>query len=467
MLAKATLWCSWLAVDLCLCGAFAFASDSRLVEAVQNRDHDAVTSLLARHVDVNAAQADGATALQWAVHWNDLATVDRLIQAGANVNAANDLGATPLYLACRKGDAAVVEKLLAAGANPNAALPDGETALMTVAATGNVEAAKALLARGADVNAREKDRGQTALMWAAAQHHPAMVQALIEQHADIHARSKGGFTALLFAAQAGDLECARLLLAGKANIDEAAPDGSTPLFVASASVAAIASSNYKLNLMPSHHEKLALFLLGQGADASKTDGLGRTPLHAAVETGKVELVKALLAHGADPNARMTKDEPPFAGDFTPRTGFIGATPFWLAARAADLNLMRILIAGGADPNLATSNNTTPLMVAAGAGQNESRLPPESQVVEAVELCLRSGNDVNAASQGGQTAVHIAAAMGEDHLIEFLFAHGAKLNTKDRRGNTPLDVALTNPSRPRPKTAALLRDLAHEGKPASQ
>ncbi|HYL39182.1 MAG TPA: ankyrin repeat domain-containing protein [Bryobacteraceae bacterium] len=443
------------------------ASDVRLVDAVEKQDKDAVAALLRQHADVNARQPDGATALHWAVHWNDLAMVDSLIRAGANVNAANELGATSLYLACRQANAAIVQKLLEAGANPNSALPGGETALMTAAATGNVEAAKALLDHGADRNAQERDRGQTALMWAASEKHPEMVRLLIERHADVNARSKGGFTPLLFAARAGDVESARLLLAAGANLNDTAPDGSSPLVVASASVVAIASKDYKLNVSPSDHEKLALFLLERGADPSRTDGFGHTALHVAVETGKVELVKALLAHGANPNARMIKDEPPLAGDYAARPGFVGATPFWVAARASDLNLMRILAAAGANPNLPDRDNVTPLMVAIGAAQTENRLPPESQVLDAVKLCFELGNNVNAAGRNGQTALHAAAAMGEDSVIQFLFDHGAKLDAKDRLGHTALDVALTNPSRPRPKTAALLRKLAAQGSASAQ
>jgi len=443
------------------------AADLRLVNAVEKQDKSAVVALLKQHADVNARQADGATALQWAVHWNDLDTVDRLIHAGADVNAANDLGATALYLACRQANGAMVVKLLAAGANPNSSLPNGETALMTAAATGSIEAAKALVDRGAQVDARDHDRGQTALMWAASEQHPEMVRLLIESHADINARSKGGFTPLLFAARSGNIESARLLIAAGANINDAAPDGSTPLLVASASEVAIASKDYKLNVRPSDHEKLAIFLLENGADPSKTDELGRTPLHVAVETGRVELVKALLAHGANPNARMTKNEPPLPGDYAARNGFVGATPFWVAARASDLKLMNVLVAGGADPNIPAADGTTPLMVAAGASQTENRLPPEGQILEAVKLCFQLGNDINAASRSGQTAVHVGAAMGEDTIIQFLFEHGAKLDAKDRGGRTALDIALTNPSRPRPKTAALLRKLLSENTSSGQ
>ena len=111
----------WMLPLLSVASLAATSSDLRLVEAVKNRDQEAVRSLLKEHADVNTSQADGATALHWAAHWDDLETAELLIRAGANVNAANDYGVAPLSLACTNGNAAMVEKLLKAGANPNAA----------------------------------------------------------------------------------------------------------------------------------------------------------------------------------------------------------------------------------------------------------------------------------------------------------------------------------------------------------
>ena len=138
---------------------------------------------------MNAAQPDGATALHWAAHWNDVDAAGRLIRAGANVNTATDLGVTPLLVACSDAGPAMVALLLKAGAKPNVMLPSGETALMVAARTGQLESVQALLSRGADVNARESSRGQTALMWAAAQRHADVVRLLIDAGADVQARS--------------------------------------------------------------------------------------------------------------------------------------------------------------------------------------------------------------------------------------------------------------------------------------
>ena len=225
-----------------------------LIEAVKRADTDGVRSLLAQGVDVNARQGDGATALHWAAHRNDLETASVLLGAGANANAANALGATPLWLASLSSSGAMVERLLEAGADPNVALASGETPLMSAARAGNAAAVGLLLAHAADVNATEGSRGQTALMWAAAQQHADLARLLVEHGADVHARSSvwhqlentagntnasgdfemahGGSTPLLFAARQGDIDTARMLLAGGADVNDTAASGTSALVMA-------------------------------------------------------------------------------------------------------------------------------------------------------------------------------------------------------------------------------------------
>ena len=207
----------------------AAAQDARLIDAARTADAARVTALLEQGASANARQADGATALHWAAHWDDAAMAGALVRAGAAVDAANDFGATPLWLAAFNGSATMVAALLSAGADANAALPSGETVLMTASRTGSAKAVRLLASRGADVNARERSRGQTALMWAVAQQHPDVVEALVALGADVHARSsprprrihtrtagfnpagvvdvvQGGNTPLLFAARQGGLD---------------------------------------------------------------------------------------------------------------------------------------------------------------------------------------------------------------------------------------------------------------------
>ena len=491
---------------------------SRLIPAVRAVDVAAVRTLLSAAVDADGRQPDGATALHWAVHRESLEIADLLLGAGADVDAANDLGVTPLLMACARGHGALVERLLAAGADPNGALAGGETALMAAARAGGPGAVDALLDAGAPVNAIETTRGQSALMWAVANRRPAITRMLLDHGADIHARTgtrrrvynmggsrsagsasrgialeevaEGGTTPLLFAARSGDLESARLLIAAGADVHDTAADGNTALNIAA----------------HSGHGSLAAFLLDAGADPNAAP-LGYTALHAAVLRGTLRdrgvanddpgaglpLVRALLEHGADPNARLTSGTPVrrWSHDFAFMDRWVGATPFWLAARFLEVEMLRVLAAAGADPRQPSRDGTTPLMAAAGQGYNRgggsafirdrrdfsSYNPVESAALgstipaaeerlarAAVAAALALGADVNAANDAGDTALHAAASHGMNRVIELLTSRGADPDVENRRGETPLALAfyadgIGGDRFVREDTAALLRSLA--------
>jgi ankyrin repeat protein len=422
-----------------------------VADAVKNRDANTVAALLKQQQDVNMPQPDGATALHWAAHWDDLAVAEQLIRAGANVNAVNDYGVTPLFLACSDGGAAITEKLLKAGANPNIALPNGETALMAAARTGKVGAVNALLARGADVNAKETLKGQTALMWAVAERHVGVVKTLLEHGADVKARTTNGSSPLLFAARYGDIDIARELLAHGADVNEADATGTAALLVATVR----------------GHVELAQLLLDKGADPT-ADGSGYTALHWAAgkwETGfttdysfapgttpewaavvglprgKLELIKALIARGANVNARLRKAPPRSGRTIFKNALFRGATPFYLAALVGDVETMRVLLAHGADPSLTADEETTPLIVAAGlAHQDNESVVTESTYLDAVKLLVSLGADVHATNGDGWNPLRAAAYVGHQSVVQYLLDHGARLNEKNKWGQTALGIS---------------------------
>ena len=442
-------------------GVVRAATEAPLVDAAERNDAGAVTALLAGGADVNATQPDGATALHWAAHWDTVALVERLLRAGADVNAVNDLGVTPLAVACRNGASRMVGVLLDGdgGADATLAEPSGETALMTCARTGAVDGVSRLLAAGADPNTRETASGQTALMWAVAGGHIGAARALVAAGADPDARSIGAFTPLLFAARSGSLDAARLLVEAGAEVNALTSDGFSPLLVAAASVDAITGSDYRLVVEPSEHETVGIYLLERGADPYQSDQYGMTPLHYSVEMRKPALLRALLAHGADPNVQLTSGLPFRRGDYVGRGAYNQATPFWLAARLGDVESMRVLLDAGGDPHRPAARGVTPLLVASGVTQSDSRMVELSRLLDAVKmLVLDVGADVRQADAGGQTAVHGAANVSGDGIIRFLVAQGADPLAEDSRGRTPHDVA-TRTLRPRPVTAALLLELA--------
>lgn len=431
----------------------AASTDLRLVDAAKTQDTEAVRRLLKQGVSVNVSQPDGFTALHWAAQRDKADMADVLIRAGEKVNAADNYGVTPLSLACTNGSAPMVDMLLKAGADPNAAqVVYRETVLMTCARSGALDAVNALLARGANVNAAETSEGQTAVMWAAAEGHTEVVRALIERGANVRARSTKGYTALLLTAREANLATTKLLLASGADVNEAAKDGTTALVVATVR----------------SHTDYAKFLLTQGADPNPGPGFG--PLHWAAgewnsylsdfsngitnedtewsafgglpRAERLDFVKALLAWGADPNARARRN-PHYGMRVKGGNGIlVGATPFLIAAQANDVAVMRELLAHGADPNLATNLGTTPLMAAAGIGHlpGMSR-STEVNALEAVKLCLELGADVNAVNKNRDTALHGAAWRHfADSIVQYLVDHGANMDAKNKRGWTPLVVA---------------------------
>jgi ankyrin repeat protein len=439
----------------------------RLLEAVKRQDKPEIAALVKARVDVNTPQPDGSTAIHWAAYHDDAATVDVLIRAGAKVNATTDSGLTPLWIACNAdAGAPTIRRLLEAGANVNLAPATGETPLMWCARTGALEAVKALLGHGATVDARETSAGQTALMWAVAARHPEVVRTLLDAGADPRARTnitselvyrgfryitappaqaegiidhakRGGFTPLLFAAQQGDLQSAELLLAAGADVNDVDASKASVLVVAA----------------HSGHGALALKLLARGADPNAA-GAGYAPLHAAVLRGDAALVKALVAKGANVDARLEAGTPvrKYGVDYALSAAWIGATPYWLAARFAEPEIMRALGAAGADTRQPIGDGTTPLMAvlmgSQGQGDRRERFRTEVQMaaaapaqeaetVAAATIVLELGADVNATSNSGDTAMHTAATRGLRPVIKLLAGAGADLNAKNKRGLTPL------------------------------
>jgi ankyrin repeat protein len=431
----------------------ANADKSLLADAAEQSDRTAIRSLLKKHSDVNAAQPDGMTALHWAAELDNLEIAQLLVKAGADVKATNRYGITPLSLACVNGNTEMVELLLKAGADPNTTLRGGETVLMTAARTGKAGPVKALLAHKASIEAKER-RGQTALMWAAAEGHTEVVELLIKAGADFRTPLDSGFTPLLFAVREGRAETVRALLKAGADVNEV--------------MAKVAGRGLRKGIGPllmaveNGHFELAVELLEAGADPNDQRS-GFTALHAMtwvrkpargegeegepppLGSGKLnslQFVRKLVAHGADVNARLKHGAS--GKGILNRTG---ATPFLLACFTDDAALMRLLVELGADPLLGNADNCTPLMAACGIGVGEAAANEtagtEPEALEAAQLALDLGNDINAMDANGETAMHGAAYKNFPKVVQLLADKGARIevwNRKNKYGWTPLMIA---------------------------
>jgi ankyrin repeat protein len=498
------------------------------------------------------------TALHWAAAAGDIDLIETLLYAGANVRATTRLGAyAPLHVASQSGHAAAIAALVKAGADVNMLTSTGATPLMMAALSGKAEAAKALLDAGADINLKDKANEETALMFAAARDRADVVRLLVARGADLKATAKvidrgsgppapgeialreaqrgggrsrgendrgaslarpandvpgvtrpysfneligkvGGLTALHFAARQGSAESVRALVEGGADVNQVSPaDQASPLLIATVN----------------GHFDIGMYLLEKGADPNLASDAGAAPLYAAInvqwapksfypqprahlqqKASYLDYMKALLDHGADPNARVQRKIWYTSYNFDNlRIDETGATPFWRAAYASDLEAMKMLVAYGADPDIRTTKSagrnfrddgtreggdTTPralpagapsitaLMAAAGAGYGEGyagnahRFAPTGMLAAVKYLVEELGADVNAVDADGTTAMHRAAARGDNEMIVYLVQKGADVTIVNRRGQSTADMANGPVQRiqPFPETLALLEKL---------
>lgn len=484
--------------------------------ACQNGDAAMVEALLKAGADAKAVNANGTTVLMTAASVGSVDTLKVLVEHGANVNAKESAhGQTALMFAAALDRAEAVKFLLAHGAQPNVTSTSEKVARVRFDQDGNVVEDRPGAAAGgrggrggrggaapapppaqtaaAQEKADEAADAQDATEKAKAANEAAKAQlddlahALGFQSADyllakpkaragdvafraprrVGAEFMGGNTALLYAAREGHMEAARALVEGGADVNVVSADKFSPL------VMAIVNGHYDL----------AMYLLDHGADPNLATTAGLTALYAVIDvqwaphawfpqpnidqekTSYLDLMKALIAHQADVNAPISEKLwfRSFTNDYT-WVDPAGATPFWRAAQSSDVPAMKLLVEHGADPKTATKAGDTPLMAAAGIGwaanwSVNAPLPP----LDAVKYCVELGDDVNAADNRGYTALHGAAYLGNDEMVNYLVSKGANVKAKSKAGDTVADLA-NGPTRfgqPHLETVALLEKLGSE------
>jgi ankyrin repeat protein len=415
-----------------------------LLWAARVDDVEIAQILLAAGARANAANKYGVTPISLACTNGSAAMIERLIRAGADPNSKLPEGETALMTASRTGRLDAVQVLLKHGAEVNAKETwRGQTALMWAAAEGHVEVVQALLQAGADMHARSKappvpvDPYEMPVKPVAAEGGKPAGDA--KPAPAKRAPRPADFTPLLFAVRNGHIPVVKALLAAGADPNETLSDGTSAL------VLAAMNARYELGVVLLDHDA-----------RPNADGSGFTALHqvvwtrrpnihktpAAVPSGNLDSIgfaKALIAHGGNVNARETKE--PIDGNLG-KLKRIGATPFLLAAKGADPEMMRVLLALGADPTLSTNEHITPLEAAAGVGVYRVAESPgtNDEALECVKIAFEHGGEVNHIDDVGRTAMHGAALRGANDIVQFLYDHGARLDVVDKKGWTPLVIA---------------------------
>ena len=466
-----------------------------------------VELLLKAGADPNSADEHLTTALMMAAAAGNPDAVRILAEHGADVNAKEGShGQTALMFAAALNRAGAIRILTAAGADPNIAtkavkLPkpgpkfDGSSPEEKEAKPAPAPAKESEADQKASLDTLARSMGLKGSVYASGKPDSSgdIKELVLKLSAKVDELEKrmpggekpaqedgngnfgglgrergttdmGGLTALLYAARSGHIDAARALLEGGADINQvSASEKTSPLVLAAMNA----------------HFDFAKFLVDWGADPNLANNLGLTALYAAIDVqwapkgwfpapstaqekaGYLDLMKALLEAGANPNARIAKRLWFRAFGDHSWVDTAGATAFWRAAQSSDLEAMHLLVEHGADPDMPTSHGTTPLMVASGIGwgYHYSMNAPDSWM-QAVKYCIEHGADVNAADDRGYTALHGAAFLGNEEMIKYLIDKGADVKAVAKDKNTVADMA-NGPTRfgiPHPETVAMLEKL---------
>jgi ankyrin repeat protein len=394
--------------------------------AVQANDVELVDLLIRAGAKPSVANKAGAVPMLLACQNGNAEIIERLLAAGADPNAdLTEFGDTGLMLASRTGKLDAVKVLLDHNSKVNSVEKwGGTTALMWAVAEKHPDVVKVLIERGADVNAKSyyvpsaSGRG-----FEGTTPVPPKPGQKIEEFAS------GMLTPLMFAARENDLESAKLLVKSGADINTQGGDGKDALSLA------FFDGSYDV----------AGFLIDSHANLNQKDAQRFTPLFWAVDRRNMEtapnfpwmetrdplpLIKKLLDGGADPNAVINSTPRARMREGSPR--IVYATALTRAALAGDIELVKLLLAHGADPHVVSSDRETTLMAACGTGfingYHRQRSPAER--LEVVKLLIDLGEDVNAADSYGITPLMVAANLGDIEVVKYLISKGANLGAHD-------------------------------------
>jgi ankyrin repeat protein len=414
--------------------------------AVYKVDYELIEALIAKKAAVDVVNEFGSSPLAEAVKLADARMVRTLLRGGAGVDRADENGQTPLMLAIKTGELPIVEMLVEAGANVNAVEQfQRQTPLMwaVTAEKHAVEMTKLLLSKGAKVDAR-------------ALYTDWPNQLSSEPRGQY--RPVGGLTALLYAARNGCSGCVQALLGAGADVNVPTPEGVTPLMIS----------------LDNDHNGVAALLLNRGANPLVADWWGRTALwividrKAATARGPeptvfhMGIVNRLLAADVDVNAELNMHRPSRGGNsgrFSDRQLGTGSTALYRAAEAGDAEVIRALLAKGANPNI-NGMGFTPFLVAAGVtpgtGGGGAAAGASAPNTAILDLMIQHGADVNTQVTGtksysmrisynpppskeGMSALHGAAQAGRTNLVRYLLEKGARPDLVDANGRKPIDL----------------------------
>lgn len=459
-------------------GAASTEGSTALHFAIDAGENAVVRQLLDGGADVSVCNLAGVSPLQLAVTSGNTEAVELLLARGAAARALDEAKESLLMLAARHGDGEMARALIASGAEPDYVEPQfGQDALMIAVRSANPGVVAALIEAGAGLN-HQTPPGAEPITRAPGAGGGSTGEGMIRSGVPPEGQRLAGtgrMTALLYAARDGQLDAARQLVRAGAKLELAEYNGITPLLMA------VSNDHHDVAkvLIEAGANVNAADWYGRRPLWAAVESRNRDVSSAAATSNGVDreaalqVIALLLDKGAEVDARVERFPPRMGGhafnlSYVPT---VGETAFYRAALNNDLQLMRLLLAHGADPTLGTRHGTSPLMAAAGVGwvRSQTFVPGgEAAHLEAVKMLVELGGDVNQVNDMGLASVHGAAFRWSGEVISYLVEHGARLDTRDAIGRDALTWARgvtipSTPPEPHPATIAVIEKLIAQGK----
>ncbi|MGL5029329.1 MAG: ankyrin repeat domain-containing protein [Wolbachia pipientis] len=396
--------------------------------AIENNNKNIIEFLLSKEVGVNDTDKQGYTPLHYAAWRGRLEVAKFLIEKGADINAADTstTGKKPIHVAAENNSESVIEFLLEKGVSVDEADKNGWTPLHYAARFGQPEVAKFLIEKGADINVADASiAGKRPIHVATEENNKDIIEFFLSKGASVNDTDKDGRALLYWASWSGHLDLVKYFIDKGANINAECNDSKTPLDVAKAQKYDNVAEYLQQTQLDLNEQLLAAVqgedfrkvkdLVSRGASLDAKDKEGKIPLHFAAQEGSLGMVQFFLDRGANIRAK----------------DMYGWTPLHFASAYGKFNVVKFFLDSNINIRAKDRYGDTPLHLAA---QNNNK----SEIVES--FLDSDANNINDRTNNDWTPLHVAVQGNKPSTVKLLLGRGANIEVQDIFGETPLVIA---------------------------